>query len=178
VRDEIEAAAVLGESLATEWGPSGAEDGEAKALARRLHGTIPVLAGADLAAPAAYRWKTQINENADMPAFAGPLPELDHNELVGWASSPELGPFAAVFLEDPGAHPRNLLRTALTAELAAPGAKTVERVMARGDTPVERLASLVMLGDLVSLYLAVLRGVDPEPVDVLGELKRELSARA
>jgi glucose/mannose-6-phosphate isomerase len=178
VRDEIEAAAALAETLAAEWGPSGPDDGEAKTLARALHGTVPVIAGADVAAAAAYRWKCQINENADWPAFFATLPEADHNELVGWAASAELGPFSAVFLEDPGAHPRNLLRSELTAALAAPGARTVQRVAARGDSPVERLVSLVLLGDLVSLYLAVLRGVDPQPVDILGELKSALGERA
>ena len=110
VRDEVEAGAALAETLAAEWGPGGPEDGEAKALARRLHGTIPVIAGADLAAAAAYRWKCQINENADWPAFSAALPEADHNELCGWAASAGVGPFSAVFLEDPGAHPRNRLR--------------------------------------------------------------------
>jgi glucose/mannose-6-phosphate isomerase len=177
VRDEVEAAAALAETLAAEWGPAGPEDGEAKALARALHGTVPVIAGADVAAAAAYRWKCQINENADWPAFVATLPEADHNEIVGWAASAGLGPFSAVFLEEPGAHPRNLLRSELTSGLAAPGARTVERVTARGGTPLERLVSLVLLGDLVSLYMAVLRGVDPQPVDILGELKGALAAR-
>ena len=67
--------------------PGGRRLGEsslAKTLARGLHGTIPQIAGAALTAPVAYRWKTQINENAKTPAFAAELPELDHNELVGW----------------------------------------------------------------------------------------------
>ena len=70
VRDEIEAAAELAETLAAEWGPDGGEDGEAKEIARALHGTVPVIAGAELAAAAAYRWKCQFNENAELPAFA------------------------------------------------------------------------------------------------------------
>jgi glucose/mannose-6-phosphate isomerase len=177
IREEVEAAAALADRLAGEWGPDGPEDGRAKALARRLHGTVPVIAGAELAAPAAYRWKCQINENADLPAFAGSLPEIDHNELVGWQAAPELARFAAVLLEDPGAHPRNRLRAELTAELVAPGAAVVERVAAQGETRLERLISLVLLGDLVSLYLAVLRGADPEPVPILGVLKTQLAAR-
>ena len=95
--------------------PDGDEDGEAKRLARALHGTVPVVAGAELTAPVAYRWKCQINENAGLPAFASVLPELDHNEVVGWPGADGLGPFSAVFLEDAGAHPRNALRSELTA---------------------------------------------------------------
>ena len=177
IRDEIQAAAALAERLADEWGPDGDEDGEAKVLARRLNGTVPVIAGAELSAPVAYRWKTQINENAELPAFASVLPEADHNEVVGWSAARELGSFSAVFLEDPRSHPRNLLRSELTAGLAAAGAKVVERVPARGDTALERLISLVLLGDLVSLYLAVLRGVDPVDIAPLTELKRALADR-
>ena len=177
LHDEIEAAAVLAERLAAEWGPDGPEDGEAKTLARRLHGTVPVIAGAEVAAPAAYRWKCQINENAGLPAFASALPELDHNEIVGWPAAAGLGRFAAVFLEDPGAHPRNALRVELSAEQAAAGAVRVERVAARGDTPVERLVSLVLLGDLVSLYLAVLRGEDPASIPPIDAIKAALAER-
>jgi len=178
LRDEIEAAAGLAEMLAAEWGPDGAPDGEAKALAQRLHGSVPVVAGAELTAPAAYRWKCQLNENAKLPAFASALPEADHNEVCGWAAAAELGELSAVFLEDPEAHPRTALRSELTAELAAPGARTVERVRARGATRVERLISLVLLGDLVSLYLAVLRGADPVEIAAIDRLKAALSVRA
>jgi glucose/mannose-6-phosphate isomerase len=177
LRDEVEAAAALAETLAAEWGPDGAEDGEAKALARRLRGTVPVIAGAELAAPAAYRWKCQINENAGQPAFASALPEMDHNEAVGWPAAGGFGRFSAVFLEDPGNHPRNRLRSELTAEQAAAGAVVVERVTARGETATERLVSLVLLGDLVSLYLAVLRGEDPASIPPIDQLKAALAER-
>ena len=175
LRDEVEAAASLAEGLAADWGPDGPEDGEAKALARRLHGTIPVIAGAELAAAAAYRWKCQINENAGLPAFASVLPELDHNEVVGWPGAD--GRLSAVFLEDPGAHPRNRLRSELTAEQAAAGAAVVERVTAHGETATERLVSLVLLGDLVSLYLAVLRDEDPASIPPIDTLKAALAER-
>ena len=82
------------------WGPDGAEDGQAKVLARTVQGTIPVIAGAGLTAPVAYRWKTQFNENAKYPAFASVLPELDHNEIVGWKRTLGMGRLSAVFLDD------------------------------------------------------------------------------
>jgi glucose/mannose-6-phosphate isomerase len=65
----------------------------------------------------------------------------------------------------------------VTAELAAEGAAVVERVTARGDTRIERLVSLVLLGDLVSLYVAVLRGVDPVHVRAIDTLKERLAAQ-
>jgi glucose/mannose-6-phosphate isomerase len=174
LHDEIEAAAALAESLVVEWGPDGDEDSQAKALARALYDSVPVVMGAELAAPVAYRWKCQFNENAELPAFASPLPEADHNEIVGWPAARELGRFSIVILEDPQAHPRNRLRSELTAGFAADGVETVLRVSARGSSRLERLVSLILLGDLVSLYVAVLRGVDPVQVGRLDELKTAL----
>jgi hypothetical protein len=174
-RDEIEAAADLAESLAEEWGPGGGD--EAVSLARALHDTVPVIAGAELAAAAAYRWKCQFNENASLPAFCSVLPEADHNEVMGWAAARELGRFSYVSLEDGGVHPRNALRAELTAEAAAAGASPVLRVASRGESRVERLVSLVLLGDLVSIYAAVLRGADPVEVAAIDALKAALASR-
>jgi glucose/mannose-6-phosphate isomerase len=176
VRAEIEAAAALAASLVEEWGPGSPEDSLAKSVARSVHGTVPVIAGAELAAAAAYRWKTQFNENTSLPAFASALPEADHNEVVGWAAAGSLAEFSYVSLEDPGAHPRNAVRAELTAEAAGAGAVRVVRVEARGSTPVERLVSLILLGDLVTIYAAVLRGADPVDVGALDGLKAALRA--
>ncbi len=175
--DEIEAAASLAESLAAEWGPDGSEDGEAKMIARALHGTVPVIVGAELAAVAAYRWKCQINENAALPAFSSALPEAGHNEVVGWEAARGLGRFGVILLDDPGANSRNRLRTELTAELAEAGSEAVVQASARGETPLERLVSLVLLGDLVSIYLAVLRGEDPVAIGAIDFLKAEIARR-
>ena len=123
-RAEVERAAELARELAAEWGPDGAEDGEAKALARRLHETVPVIAGPGLAAAAAYRWKCQFNENAKVPAFAAELPEAGHNEIVGWAEASSFAPFSAVFLEDPGAGERAArARRADRGDRGRPGAR-------------------------------------------------------
>jgi glucose/mannose-6-phosphate isomerase len=136
-----------------------------------------VIAGAGLTTPIAYRWKTQINENAKQPAFFGELPELDHNELAGWEGAPALGRFSAVFLDDSDAHPRVKTRMDLTEQLIVGNALASFRLETRGQTTVERVTSLVLLGDLVSIYLAVLRGVDPGPVTVIDELKAALEQR-
>src|SRR4051794_16184800 len=125
LRDEIEAAADLAEELAAEWGPDADDDSLAKSLARELHGTVPVVAGAELAAAAAYRWKCQFNENAALPAFSSVLPEADHNEVVGWGAAGALGRFSYVSLEDDDAHPRNAARAELTASIAEAGASPV-----------------------------------------------------
>jgi glucose/mannose-6-phosphate isomerase len=172
---EIDVAAAHAENLVTRWGPDGADDSLPKELARALHGTTPQIAGAGLTAPIAYRWKTQINENAKLPCFSAELPELDHNEIVGWQGARQLGRFSAVFLDDSDLHPRVRQRIELTRGIIAGEAAATFRIESIGESRIERLISLVLLGDLVSVYMAVLRGVDPGPVEVLDRLKNALA---
>jgi glucose/mannose-6-phosphate isomerase len=174
VHSEIDVAAHRAEALVEAWGPDGPEDSLAKTLARGLHGTAPQIAGAGLTTPIAYRWKTQINENAKLPCFWNELPELDHNEIVGWEGAKELGPFSAVFLDDCDLHPRIRQRIELTRGLIAGRGMATYRVDTLGQTRMERLVSLVLLGDVVSVYLAVLRGVDPTAVEAIDHLKQAL----
>src|SRR5438309_2849164 len=174
---EIDVAASHTEHLVAEWGPDASEDSLAKQLARSLFGTTPVIAGAGLTTPIAYRWKTQINENAKQPCFFNELPELDHNEIVGWEGARDVGRFSAVFLDDSDAHPRVKARMELTERMIADNAGASFRLETRGQTSIERVISLVLLGDLVSIYLAALRGVDPGPVRVIDELKDALAKR-
>jgi glucose/mannose-6-phosphate isomerase len=176
VRSEIDVAAAHAEQLIERWGPDAPEGSPAKSLARSLHGTIPQIAGAGLTTPVAYRWKTQFNENAKSPCFAAELPELDHNEIVGWEGARELGPFSAVFLDDSDLHPRVRRRMELTREVVAESAAFTARVETVGETRVERLVSLVLFGDLVSVYLAALRGADPATVASILRLKRALAS--
>jgi glucose/mannose-6-phosphate isomerase len=174
---EIDVATGHLDTLAGEWGPDAGEDSLAKSLARSLHGTVPLIAGAGLTSALAYRWKTQINENAKLPAFCGELPELDHNEIAGWDGAAALAPFSAIFLYDCDSHPRLGTRIELTRERIAPMARFTSVVSTRGESALERVCSLVLLGDLVSLYLAVLAGVDPTPVVALVQLKQALAER-
>lgn len=174
---EIDVAASHTEQLVAEWGPEAPEDSLAKTLSRELNGTIPLIAGAGLTSPIAYRWKTQINENAKLHAFFHELPELDHNEIVGWEGARELDPparFSAIFLDDSDTHPRVKERIDLTERLIAPHAVGCHRIETRGQTTIERVISLVLLGDLISIYLAALRGVDPGPVQMIEQLKAKL----
>ena len=105
---EIDVAAAHVEALVDEWGP-----GRARGRARRSSSRAGCTArsrrspASGLTAPIAYRWKTQINENAKIPASPHELPELDHNEIVGWEGAGELGRFSAVFLDDSDLHPRD-----------------------------------------------------------------------
>lgn len=174
--EEVRAAGRLLETLIEEWGPDAPEGSEAKAIARGLEGALPVVYGAGATVAAARRWKSQLNENAKLPSFASVLPEADHNELIGYERARGLAPLHAVFLGDEGQRPELRRRLELTAEVVeATRAAGVTRVEARGDTALERLLSLVLLGDLVSVYLAVLAGVDPTSVLALESFKERLA---
>jgi glucose/mannose-6-phosphate isomerase len=147
----------------------------AKEIAGELDGAVPtVIHGADLTAPVAHRWKTQLNENAKLPSFYSELPEADHNEVCGW-SGEAAGRMGAVFIEDCDQHPRERRRFELTAEIAAEGAAAVVRVETEGETRVERLLWATLLGDLVSLEVAEELGVDPEQIDALDRIKEGMA---
>jgi glucose/mannose-6-phosphate isomerase len=144
----------------------------ADAPADVLHGTMPVIHGAGPTAAIARRWKTQINENAKAAAFWSELPEANHNEICAWDRS---SGFSAVFLEDPDQHPRIKRRIDLTVEAVEAAGAPALRVPARGESRLERVLSLVLLGDLVSVRLAELDGVDPNDIAALTRLKNALA---
>ena len=171
---ELDVAAAHLEELVREWGPAGPVDSEPKRLAQALHGSVPLFYGAGPTRAVAYRWKCQFNENAKLHAFAHELPELDHNELMGWERAAESGRFAPVFIEDPDLHPRITERIAVTRRLVEEQAETTVVIPARVGTLVERLLALSLLGDLASIYLAVLRDQDPSPIAGIDALKSAL----
>jgi glucose/mannose-6-phosphate isomerase len=178
MRTEVDAAAAHVAELAGEWGPSAGSESLAWQIAEQAKDACVCVYGAGPTAAAAYRWKCQINENSKLPAFSAELPEADHNEIVGWEGAASSGSFLAIFLEDSDQHPRTRQRIKLTRQLIEPHAAGTLIVESRGDSPLARLMSLVFLGDLVSIYIAVLRGVDPKPVTVIDQLKRSLSEDA
>lgn len=147
----------------------------AKSLALRIGERVPVFWGAEgLGAVAAARWKTQCNENAKVPAFAAAVPELNHNEVVGWSDG--LGDrFFLVALRHDGEHPDVAARFPLSMDIARGSGALTEDVWGGGRSALSRLLTLVLHGDLVSTYLGLLRGVDPTPVEAIARLKRALA---
>ena len=146
------------------------------AVARRLHGSLPIIyAGGDRLEAVVVRWRGQISENAKQLAYGNVFPEMNHNELVGWQELPELLRKAAVvFLRDRGVHARNQRREELTKQLVGERTQNTMEVWSEGKSLLARLFSLVYFGDWVSFYLAILNGVDPEPVRAIDLLKSEL----
>ncbi|HZD18849.1 MAG TPA: bifunctional phosphoglucose/phosphomannose isomerase [Actinomycetota bacterium] len=176
LRAELDEAVREMERLLDAIGPRVREGSNpAKALARRIGEQVPVIWGAEgIGAVAAARWKTQLNENAKVPAFAAALPELDHNEVVGWSEGRGAG-FVLVALRHAGEHPQVAPRFPLSEELARASGLEAEEVWAVGDSALARLFTLIQHGDLVSTYLGLARGVDPTPIDAIARLKRALA---
>ncbi len=149
----------------------------AKQLARRLSGKLPVIYGSEgLLAVVVYRWKCQLNEIAKVPAFCHVLPELDHNEIVGWKQLPELTRSTEViFLVDRDEHPRVAKRVDITADLIRDNLAGVSVLHIGGEGRLEKFFSAAYLGDFVSCYLAMLNREDPTPVERISELKRRMA---
>lgn len=153
------------------------ESNEAKQLAVRLHGRLSVLYGlGSWQSLVANRWKGQINENAKNMTFANAFPELCHNEILGWVKANEQGVahWAAIVLEDGTESAKMVMREKVTTRLIE-GVCEVHRAKARGNSLCEKMLSLALLGDFVSLYLAAMNDVDPENIDSINILKSELS---
>jgi glucose/mannose-6-phosphate isomerase len=177
IHSEIDSLAPLLTELAEEWGPDSPADSDAKRIARDLQGKMPVVHGTGPTAAPARRWKTQLNENAEVGAFLSILPEANHNEICSWDWTAREAPLAGVFLEDSDQHPRMARRIELTAQAFERAGAECMQVSSRGETRLQRVLSLVLLGDLVSVYLAVLNGVDPTPVESIERFKAELADR-
>ena len=150
----------------------------AQSVADGLRGRMAIVyGGGPISGAAAGRWKTQINENAKMPAWRSLLPELDHNELVSWETIPELTRkhVGIVALTDVADHARIRARLDHSSALTQDAVPWLAEIGSRGDSAVARLLSLTVVGDLASWMMAVDSGVDPVGVNTIEKLKRLLT---
>lgn len=119
------------------------------------------------------RWRQQINENAKMLCWHHAIPEMNHNELVGWRDQrPDV---AVVWLRNHDDYPRTAIRTDINKEIVEHYTQTSIQVLSKGKSLIEKALWLVHLGDWVSVYLAELRNVDPIEIKVIDFLKAELA---
>jgi glucose/mannose-6-phosphate isomerase len=165
LRSEIEEAASVARDLVD-------DHAKAKQIARAIGERIPVVYGGPTTAAAARRWRSQFNENSKRPAFFGDLPEAHHNEVVGWYRAK--GDLVALVLERKDEHEQMARRLDVTEQVMRDAGVEAIRVQARGAGTVAQLMSLVLLGDLASVYLAVLNDIDPTPVEEIDALKKRL----
>jgi glucose/mannose-6-phosphate isomerase len=173
IEDDLEEAAQLTGELLGDDGPAHPL---ARDLASGLAGKVAVVWGSSgPAAVAAQRWKTQINENAKTPAYWSLIPELNHNEVMGWSAARDASRHIGVIaLRDREEHPQVSRRFELTSEIIRGAVEIVGEVWSQGRSALARAASLSLIGDLVSVHLAEMVGVDPVPVDAISELKQRL----
>lgn len=179
--DDIDEMIAVLTGVRDECNPEVAQsDNRAKALAAQWAGSIPVIYGSHAErGVVAYRWKTQINENAKAFAACGVLPELDHNEVVGWSghgvqTRPEHA-LSVAFLRDAREPEQIRRRVELTKQIVEKSAARVAEVWPAGESVLARTMSLVYIGDFASCYLAYVYGEDPTPVKVIDWLKAELA---
>jgi len=148
----------------------------AKQLATKLSEKLVVIYGSGLLSEVAQRWKTQLNENSKTWAFYEILPELNHNAIVGYQFPPEIGERISVVLLRSSLLDQHVLdRYQLTAEILAKAAIGHQIVEARGNSPLAQMMSLILFGDYVSVYLALLHNIDPTPVANIDYLKKRLA---
>ena len=147
----------------------------AKQLALLAVGKTAIFYGGSITAPVAYKWKISWNENAKNVAFYNELPEFNHNEFIGWTSHPVEKPFAVFDLISSKEHSQVLKRFEVSDRLLSGKRPKATRIELAGDTVLAQLLWGSILADFVSIYVAILNGVDPTPVALIEKLKAELA---
>lgn len=144
-------------------------------LSEKLAGKLPVVYAAHQMEGVAIRWRQQLNENSKITAWENVVPEMNHNELVGWRDvNEDLG---VVFLHTESDHPKVKTRMGINKEIIQKCTHTVLDVSAVGINYWEQAFSLIHIGDWLSWYLSRLRRVDAMEVNVIDFLKSELATR-
>ncbi len=153
------------------------EKNQAKKLADDLISGVPYIYAYSYLNVIAVRWKNQLNENGKVLAMVGEIPEMNHNEIVGWSGDDNkiANRFIVILLRGSDEHPRIRKRFNLNKKMLEAITLKVIEVEAVGDDKLTRMFYTLYLGDYVSVYLALLRGLDPTPVVVIENFKKMMS---
>ncbi|MBU0529794.1 bifunctional phosphoglucose/phosphomannose isomerase [bacterium] len=145
-------------------------------MAKEIYGMIPIIYGiTDTTAVVALRWKGQLCENSKMLAYHNEIPELNHNEIVGWGNNPDLlSELSVIWLRDKNDNERLRARQDITKTLLNDIDIMQHEVSAEGANSVERLLDLINYGDWLSYWCAILHNTDPSPVEKINKLKKTL----
>ena len=163
----VQFAQSLAPEVATEHNP-------AKKLALDCAGKTPLVYTSHLFSPLAYKWKTSFNENAKNIIWCNEFPEFNHNEFIGWTSHPIDKPFCVINLRSNLDNPRINRRLDLTDRLLSGFRPQAHNLVLVGQSYIEQVINGAILGDMASIYLALLNGVDPTPVALVEKFKQEL----
>lgn len=147
---------------------------QAKQLAQEILGKSAVVYGGPKMYASAYKWKISINENAKHVAWVNQIPEFSHNEFIGWTKQPVDKPYVVIDLRSNLEHPQVQKRFEVSERLLSGMRPAPEIVTPQGETLLQQTLYTIALGDFTSLYLALLNGLNPTPVDLIEDLKRAL----
>ncbi|RLI04519.1 bifunctional phosphoglucose/phosphomannose isomerase [Candidatus Bathyarchaeota archaeon] len=152
---------------------------ETKKLALNLKGKIPIIYGFREYGNVAYRLKTQLNENSKTFCKFDVLPELNHNEIVGWEEiQPSVAKLLSVILLRDKEEPEDIrIRFEVLKEILTQKTVDIREIYGRGREKLAKMLSIIYIGDYLSFYLAILNRVDPTPVKTISFLKKELEKR-
>jgi len=145
----------------------------AKQVAERIYTKKPVIYVTDRMEAVAVRLRQQINENAKMLCWHHVVPEMNHNELVGWTEQQD--DLAVIYLRNRDDYKRNQIRIDINQEIIAKYTDTIIEIYSKGTSLIEKAIYLVHLGDWISWYLSVHKGADAIEIKVIDFLKSELS---
>jgi glucose/mannose-6-phosphate isomerase len=146
-------------------------EAEGKKIAKALYKKIPAIYSTRKFGSAALRFHTQLAENSKVFSHWNVLPELNHNEIVGFLPCEEKLSF--VFFRDKGETGQERRRMEFTKKIVSRKSQCIE-VWAEGDTGMEKTFYFILAGDFASYYLALLNRVDPAEVENIERLKKEL----
>lgn len=142
-------------------------------MAKFVHGNVPIFYATTDYEPVVVRARQQFNENGKNLGWSHVIPEMNHNELVGWGGGDDR--FALVMLETEDVHPRNAKRIEITKATIANKTKSLMTVQSKGKSRIERSIYLINIVDWASLYITDLNGADPIDIEIIDYLKNELS---
>ena len=152
------------------------KDNISKQIAKNIFSTIPQVYGWGIYSPIATRWCTQFNENSKVIARYDVVSECNHNDIVGWSMNPEVSKnFSCILFRDEENESIYMSkRLDFMRHLLEGSASKVIEVKPQGKKRLAKMMYTMVLGDFVSCYLAILRNIDPTPVDAIIELKKAL----
>lgn len=150
------------------------KDNPAKQFALELVGKSVVVYSGPKLFPAANKFKICLNENAKNVAWVNQYPEFNHNEFIGWSSQPVDKPYAVVDIRSNLEHPRTQKRFEVSERLLSGKRPSPEIIVPEGDTLLQQLLWTSNYADFISVYLALLNGINPTPVDLVEKLKKSL----
>lgn len=172
---ELENSAEFLKNAVQAWVPTVPTDqNPAKQMALEVIGKSAVIYAGPKMWPAAYKWKISFNENAKNVAWTNEFSEFNHNEFMGWTEQPAQKPYAVFDLRSNLEHPRIQKRFEVTERLLSGKRPAAIVVQAQGENILQELLWTIALGDFVTLYTALLSGLNPAPVDLIEKFKKSL----